>query len=88
MQVRGIEDVDSAAVWGAGCAGAEDGGIAFGVAGEGGGGGGEGGGGEDGDDGGVSEMHGLLGEGRGGSWLVIFVEGGWELVEMSDCAGK
>lgn len=78
LQVRGIEDVDGAAVWAAGCAGAEDGGIAFGVAGEGGGGGGERGGGEDRDDGGSVEMHGVPGEWRVEVWLVIVFEEVWE----------
>ena len=57
MQVRDVEDVDGAAVWGGGCAAAEDGSLAFGVGVEGWDGYGEVGAGEgEGDDGG-SEMH-------------------------------
>ena len=59
MQVRDIENVDGAAVWGGGQAAAEDGSLALGVAVEGGDGDGEGGAGEaEGDDGGSGEMHG------------------------------
>ena len=68
LQVREVEDVDGAAVWGGGGAAAEEGGLAFGVA------GGEGGGGEEGEgeDGGGGEVHGGLWGWLGG-WLVIVV---------------